>query len=174
MKRHAPDDAIRAALSRDDPAAVELIWDRYADDLLAFLQALLCSRHDAEDALQAVFLRIVHKRQRLARARRLEPYVYRTARNEAISCLRRKRRQRRPATERDRWLECAEAGRSGDDLAERVQTALAALASSQHEVVFLKLYRDKTFREIAGLLGISLNTAASRYRYGIEKLRTLL
>jgi DNA-directed RNA polymerase specialized sigma24 family protein len=36
------------------------------------------------------------------------------------------------------------------------------------------VYREKTFQEIARLLGISLNTAASRYRYGIERLRTLL
>ena len=61
---------------QDDPAAVVLLWDRYAHDLLAFLQALLCSRHDAEDVLQTVFIRIVRKRQYLANARSLDGYIF--------------------------------------------------------------------------------------------------
>ena len=51
---------------------------------------------------------------------------------------------------------------------------MSQLPQSQREVVVLKVYRDKTFREIARLLGVSLNTAASRYRYGMERLRGLL
>jgi DNA-directed RNA polymerase specialized sigma24 family protein len=38
----------------------------------------------------------------------------------------------------------------------------------------LKVYKDRTFKEIAELMGLSQNTAASRYRYGIHRLRTLL
>jgi hypothetical protein len=85
LDENRPDDVLRAALGRNDLAAVELMWDRYASDLLTFLQAVLCSRHDAEDVLQTVFVRIVHKRHRLARARCLDAYVYQIARNEAYS-----------------------------------------------------------------------------------------
>ena len=174
LQKNSADDPIRAALAQDDPAAVELIWDRYANDLLAFLQAVLCSRHDAEDVLQTVFVRIVCQRRRLARARRLDAYVYRIARNEAVTYLRRKKRQKRPETEPDRWLEDIVPDHRSDDLAEQIQVALARLAPAQREVVVLKIYREKTFQEIGQLLGISLNTAASRYRYGMERLHTLL
>jgi len=79
------DNILREALGRNDPAAVELMWERYAKDLLTFLQALLCSKHDAEDVLQTVFVRIVRKRHRLANARCLDAYVYRIARNVVLT-----------------------------------------------------------------------------------------
>ncbi len=174
MTTHSADDPIRAALARDDPAAVELIWDRYAGDLLAFLQAVLCSRHEAEDVLQTVFVRIVQKRGRLAQARCPNVYIYQIARNEVATYLRHKKRYRRPETEPGRWLEGAAGDRHSDDLAELLQVALAQLTPAQREVVVLKVYRSMTFREIAQLLGVSLNTVASRYRYAMDRLSGLL
>jgi len=61
-----------------------------------------------------------------------------------------------------------------NDLAEQLQAALARLPQPQREVIVMKIYRQKTFLEISRLLGLSQNTVASRYRYGMEKLRTLL
>jgi len=168
------DDPIQAALQRDHPDAVELLWDRYARDLLAFLQAVLCSRHDAEDVLQTVFIRIVRQRRRLAEARCLDAYVYQIARNEAARFLRRRGRKREDEAGAEPWLVAAEADSAPGELAEQLQAALAQLPPAQREVVVLKIYRDKTFQEIAAILELSQNTAASRYRYALEKLRVLL
>mgnify|MGYP006283373383 CR=1 FL=1 len=173
MERHAAEECIRAALARDDPVAVELIWDRYSTDLFAMLQALLGSRHDAEDVLQAVFVRIVRNRRQVAKARRLDAYVYRMARNEAISFLRR-RSGSRVCLDAERWLLPVEDDDRSHELAEELQKALARLPESQREVLLLKIYRDKTFQEIGELVNVSQNTAASRYRYALEKLRTML
>lgn len=168
------EDPIRAAFARDDPVAVELIWDRYACDLFAFLQATLRSRHDAEDVLQAVFVRIVDKRRRLAKADCLGAYVFRIARNEVADFLRIQRRKQENDAQIDSWLTAVDAGENATELAEELQRALAQLPQAQREIVVLKVYRDKTFREIGEMLGLSLNTVASRYRYGVEKLSTLL
>ncbi len=170
MNRHSAEDPIRAALGRDDPAAVALLWDRYAGDLLAFLQASLCSRHDAEDVLQTVFVRIVRKRRYLADARSLDGYIFQIARNEAASFTRARRRR----CGDDPWLEPVETDARPEEVAEELQAALARLPQEQREIVVLKIYRDKTFQEIGEMLGVSLNTAASRYRYGMEKLRAIL
>ncbi|UCD52222.1 MAG: RNA polymerase sigma factor [Phycisphaerales bacterium] len=172
MDDNAADAPIRAALARDDPAAVELIWDRYAADLLAFLAARLCCRDAAEDVLQALFVTIVRKRQTVARARCLTAYLYRMARHEAATYLR--RRRRRDAADAKPWLVPRETGDQPYDLAEQLQVTLGHLPRAQREVVVLKVYREKTFGEIAKLLGVSLNTTASRYRYGMERLRKLL
>jgi RNA polymerase sigma-70 factor (ECF subfamily) len=48
---------------------------------------------------------------------------------------------------------------------------LASLPAEQRAVVHLKLWEGLTFEEIAVALEIPLNTAASRYRYGVDKLR---
>ncbi|MBC8468113.1 MAG: sigma-70 family RNA polymerase sigma factor [Planctomycetes bacterium] len=174
MDENRSDNLLRAALGRNDPAAVELMWDRYAKDLLTFLQALLCSRHDAEDVLQTVFVRIVRKRHRLAKARCLDAYVYQIARNEAYSCINKRKRDKNTQKLPETWLNVTESNRETSELAEQLQAALAQLPQQQREVIVMKIYRQKTFLEISGLLGLSRNTIASRYRYGIEKLRNLL
>jgi RNA polymerase sigma-70 factor (ECF subfamily) len=149
-------------------------WQRYADSLLAYLVTALCSRHDAEDVLQTVFVRIASKRHKLAKASRLDAYIYRIARNEAVSYMRLRLRNRKGEAKMEPWLAASEAGGEHRDLVDLLEVALGRLPESQRQAVVLKVYREKTFQEIARLLGISLNTAASRYRYGIERLRTLL
>ncbi len=61
-----------------------------------------------------------------------------------------------------------------DEELRRLADALALLPYEQREVVVLHLKGDLTFREIAAVQGGSINTVQSRYRYGIEKLRSLL
>jgi DNA-directed RNA polymerase specialized sigma24 family protein len=65
---------------RDDPSALEMIWERYAPDMLGYLTGLHCSRHDAEDTLQEVFVTIARKRESVAKARFLKPYLFQLAR----------------------------------------------------------------------------------------------
>jgi RNA polymerase sigma-70 factor (ECF subfamily) len=174
LDKKLPDNMLRAALARNDPAAVELMWNRYASDLFAYLLVVLCSRHDAEDVLQTVFVRIVQKRHRLAKARRLDAYVYRIARNEAYSFIGRRKRELKIEAVNESWLIIPEDRQQTNELAEQMQAALVRLPEQQREVIVMKIYRQKTFLEISGLLGLSQNTIASRYRYGMEKLRTLL
>ena len=86
------------------------------------------------------------------------------------------RRKKNKATEplKETWLVVLESNRELDDLADRLQTALRRLPQPQREVIAMKIYGQKTFLEISQLLGLSQNTVASRYRYGMEKLRILL
>jgi RNA polymerase sigma-70 factor (ECF subfamily) len=174
LDKKQPDNMLRAALARNDPAAVDVMWNRYAGDLFAYLLAVLCSRHDAEDVLQTVFVRIVQKRHRLAKARHLDAYVFRIARNEASGFIRRRKRELKVGGLDESWLIVPEGHQELNELAEELQAVLARLPQQQREVIVMKIYRQKTFREISGLLGLSHNTVASRYRYGLEKLRTLL
>jgi RNA polymerase sigma factor (sigma-70 family) len=55
-----------------------------------------------------------------------------------------------------------------------IDDALKRLPTEQREVVYLKVFEGMTFQEIADRCEISINTAASRYRYAIEALRRTL
>lgn len=57
------------------------------------------------------------------------------------------------------------------DVAIAIESALRALPEEQREVIVLHLWGGLSFSEAAGALGVSPNTAASRYRYGLAKLR---
>ncbi len=174
MEPEPADRDILARLAANDPSALEMIWDRHASDLLGYLMSLLCSRHEAEDALQDVFVTIARKRSSVARARLLKPYLFRLARNVALNRLKRNRRMRQQRCDGSDWLAAKPAGEAADDPAPRLAASLAALPETQRAVLVLKFFRDKTFREIGQLMGTSENTAASRYRYGMAALKSLM
>jgi RNA polymerase sigma-70 factor (ECF subfamily) len=104
-------------------------------------------------------------------------FLYRLAHNLAIDWLRR-RQVRRDSEERlFRELDGAQQGAADPDtvlLARSFAEAMEKLPDEQRTIVQLKLWEALTFEEIAEAQGIPLNTAASRYRYALDKLRTLL
>ena len=61
-----------------------------------------------------------------------------------------------------------------DDTSRALQVALAKIPEKFREVITLKIWGDRTFDEIGEVLSVSPNTAASRYRYGMEALRRCL
>ena len=125
-------------------------------------------RETAEDVLQDAIVALWGKRERFSR---MEPgLVFQQIRRCAIDRARKeKRRKAREETfERD-FAPNFEPGPNGS-LGE-IKDALAGLSHDQQEVVVLKIWCGQTFEEIGSALGISPNTAASRYRYGIEHLR---
>lgn len=150
-----------------DPASIAAAYDRYGVSLYRLLFALLGSEADAEDALQEVFARLASGRAR--RVSDLKAYLYGAVRNEAVSILRRRRREvlfgfLLPGS--GRASPPADVARHSDLLA-----CLQRLPSEQREVVALKVFEEMTFAEIALLVKAPPNTVAARYRYAILKLR---
>jgi RNA polymerase sigma-70 factor (ECF subfamily) len=136
--------------------------------LYRYALMILADRVDAEDVLQQVFAAALS-----ARTLRVddEAAYFRTAvRNAAFSLLRRRRTVR--AAE-ELLVEPASADCSAAEIAALSQ-ALKALPPEQREVVHLHVYEGMTFREVAEATGQSINTISARYRYALDKLRTLL
>jgi RNA polymerase sigma-70 factor (ECF subfamily) len=98
------------------------------------------------------------------------PYVYRAVRNTALNFQRQESRTIQLEDEAA-WFEPI---RLMSEVALAVQEALYTLPSQQREVVVLHLWSEMTFCEIASLIGIPSDTAASRYRYALSKLRESL
>ena len=174
MSSDAADNRIRAALEAGDLVALTLVWDHYADDLFALLLSVLGSWHDAEDVLQEVFMKIARRRQLVATARNLRSYLLGMARHEAINLINRRPRHDELTDAAAPWLEPTDSGVSAPEMAQKLAVALAALPEEQRTVVTLKVFREMTFQGIADALDIPPDTAASRYRYGLKKLRTLM
>lgn len=165
---------IKASLEANDSSALDVIWNEYAPDLLGYLVSIHGSRHEAEDTLQEVFVTIATKRAYVAVARNLKGYLFRMARNTALNRIKREGRRREIHHQAADWLEVEASDAGGEDRSGLLATALARLPEKQRTVVVLKFFRDKTLSEIGDMLQISGNTAASRLRYGIEKLKNLL
>ena len=151
---------------------VEAAWAEYGKKLYWFALTMVCSSSDAEDVLQNVFLGMVRSVERGGEIRNMRAYLYRAVRNEALRVKR--MRSTESAVEVEQLPLLVAPNQQVVEEAMDVSRALSKLPEHQREVVVLKLYHDMTFDEIAAMSGVSLNTAASRYRYGIEKMRRVM
>jgi RNA polymerase sigma-70 factor (ECF subfamily) len=161
------------------PAEIELerIYDEHAQVLFAFLLNLTRSEEDTRDTLQEVFIKIARNPCALSAAREPRAFLIRLAHNTAVDLMRRrgtfdKHREQFRAEVDSEFAPSADP----DEAAFRLELskALGQLPVEQRAVVHLKLWEGLTFEQIAEALGVSANTAASRYRYGLDKLRALL
>jgi RNA polymerase sigma-70 factor (ECF subfamily) len=164
-------DPLLAALAEGREDAFAALYDRYGRSLFRVAWTLLRSRPDAEDAVQEVFLGLVRSRSTIARVENLRAYLFSALRHAAARLA---ARQPPAAAGAAAAANVPAPGEPDTELSGPLSRALAALPLPQREVVTLKVDGDLTFAEIAAVLGISLNTAASRYRYALEKLRALL
>ncbi len=156
-------------------AELERLYDAHASGLFHYLVTFTKTEADARDLLQELFIK-------LARGVKLElqnerAFLYRIAHNLAIDWLR--RRKLRWDSEERLMEDLADGHQQAPNpdaavLTQGFADAMKTLPDEQRTIMQLKLWDGLTFDEIATAQNIPLNTAASRYRYALEKLRTLL
>lgn len=182
-------DSVRAAVApAPDPDPIP--WRRWLEahgpKLLLFARQQTRSQEDAEDVFQEAMVKLIEKVQTgefHGGEEAWTPYLYTAIRRLAIDLSRRDdRRRRREDTVGDEaraelreapdpWFE---SDGSEDETRGQLEEALRELPAKFAEVIMMKIWGDKTFAEIGEALDISQNTAASRYRYGLEALRRKL
>lgn len=144
------------------------LYESKAAQLILYGRALGLSHAEAEDTVQEVF-------QALLALERCpenpEAYAVRSVRNRGLNFKRGLWRRVSREWKSRNWFETDELEDPREAAAMR---CLERLPMEQREVLVLKVWHGHTFEEIGTLLGISPNTASGRYRYGLERLRTVL
>lgn len=158
--------------------ALRRIYEKYRTDLLKLAAMLLHDAGEAEDAVHDVFVSFVGSARRLRVGGSLKGYLLTCVANNA------RNRNRAKQSRQTVGLDEAEAAVSDARTPEQWVTysetlsywsnVLARLPDDQREVVVLHLRAGMKFKQIAQLQGVSVNTAKGRYRYALEKLRSLL
>lgn len=148
-------------------------YETHAESLYRYALMILADPGAAEDAVHQAFAKVMEKPLETASIEHLGLYLRTAVRNECYRVLDRRRvfagllkgLPTRPI------LEQADHGLVREDEKNRLEKAIRRLPAEQREVLHLKVYEGQTFGAIAALTGVSLNTAASRYRYAIDGLR---
>jgi RNA polymerase sigma-70 factor, ECF subfamily len=156
---------------------LERLYDDHAQALFGFLLNVTRNEADTRDLLQELFIKITRQPELLQNVRNERAFLLTLSHHAAINLMR-----RRGTREKNYEHLGAESGSafapssSPDEQAFRkaLARALNDLPVDQRAVVHLKLWEGLTFEAIAETLKIPLNTAASRYRYGLDKLRERL
>lgn len=181
---HPTDEALAAAyIERDDQEAFRTLVDRHQERVFGYLLGMVRHRDTANDLFQETFFRVISAMRRergsYERQGRWLAWVMRIARNAALDHLRRRKKYADVDDEGDNsfWDRLTDDGPNADDRMstkvewETLQAGIRALPPEQREVVLLRHEADLTFREIAELTDVSINTALGRMRYALINLR---
>jgi len=157
--------------------AMVRVYEKYKNLLLKIAYALLNNRSAAEDVVHDVFVRLTESTDRLRVNGSLKGYLIRSLVNRVHNLNKAARlREAQDLTDDlracvskrpDQWILRSEE-------LDQLHDALEQLPYEQREVIALHLRGETTFKRIAQLQGVSINTTQSRYRYGIQRLRTIL
>lgn len=152
--------------TRADIATIEMLYRQHSPALVLFALALTGERSRAQDAVHHVFLKLL-ERGNLGHPIDVKAYLFACVRNAILNDAKVRERDV-PLNHESAWFDPP----NRDYAAElNLRRALGTLSDDQRQVTVLHIWGELTFSQIADVLGISPNTAASRYRYALAKLR---
>lgn len=184
-----PNDDVSSAPA-ESPSPSTIAWREWlaehAPRLVLFARQQSRSSEDAEDIVQDALVKLVEKLDAgefVGGQEAWMPYLYTTIRRLSIDLGRRDDRRRRredvvggeaEIDQREAFHPWFESESSDDETRALLEAGLKELPPKFAEVVVMKVWGERTFAEIGEALEISPNTAASRYRYGLEALKKKL
>jgi RNA polymerase sigma-70 factor (ECF subfamily) len=184
---HPTDEALAAAyIERDDENAFRTLVERHQERIFGYLLGMVRNREVANDLFQETFLRVISAMRRergsYERQGRWLAWVMTIARNSALDHLRRRKKWQDVDNDGEEtfWERMPDDMPIADDRLREIEQArllevcIRELPPVQREVVLLRHETDLTFREIADLTGVSINTALGRMRYALINLRRMM
>ncbi len=152
---------------------LEDLFTQFGANILGYLRTLVHDVYLAEDIMQNVFMRLHTCYDKRDSIKNIRAFAFTIARREALREISRNVKQANNVTQHQQVF--AAKNNSLPTLEVMcLEEALLSLPLEQRETIYLKIYRQLTFQEIASTLDITINTAASRYRYGMEKMQKML
>jgi len=152
-------------MRNNDLEHIRRLYVTLRQELFTYALSITRDRGLAEDAVHSAFASVLNSPKM---PKQLKPYVFRCVRNASIDLLKKQQRE----TPSDSLFD--EGEQSGIETALMMESALEQLSDDERETIMLKAYSGFTFKEIAQMRNISVNTASSWYRRGLEKMKTIL
>lgn len=184
------DETLLDRYREGDAAAFNALLARHSGPVYNFIFRFVRNEAHANDLLQEVFMRVVKGAREFRRQSKVTTWLYTIARNLCIDEGRKGKFRRGPSLDQSVGNDDDGGATLGDMVADanaqpearvadgelqpRIMSALAALNPDQREVFLMREVSGLSFQEIAAVVGVSENTAKSRMRYAIERLRKLL
>ncbi|HET8572717.1 MAG TPA: sigma-70 family RNA polymerase sigma factor [Edaphocola sp.] len=167
----------------DQTAAEELIA-RYQDNVYTTIYYLVKDRYIADDLFQDTFLKMLAHLQRnnYVEQGKFLPWILRIAHNLCIDYFRKAKQMVKVVLPDGSDLmellgeesHCHEQTMVKTEVEQSVQQMITLLPDEQRTVVVLRTYGDLSFKEIAEMTGVSINTALGRMRYALKNMRRMI
>jgi len=178
MRPMIQDQLLLWKFKRGSRDALRRIYEKYKNDLLKLAVSLVADVNTAEDVVQDVFVSFAQSAARIGLSGDLRKYLLTCVANRIRNRKRDQQRHEAIGIDGADGLLC-DPGRPEqwailNEELRSLSQAMARIPYEQREVVSLYMQGDMTFRQIAAIQNVSINTVQGRYRYGITKLRSIL
>jgi len=164
--------------------AFETLIRKHKDKVFAFILSKIKNYNLAHDVFQDTFIKVINslKRGKYNEEGKFVPWIMRIAHNLVIDHFRRQKKTRSIAPTDDFNIfdvisneeKNAEENMITDQITSDVRKLIEELPEDQKEVLKMRYYRDMSFKEIAEITDVSINTALGRMRYAVINLRKLV
>ncbi|MBO6575298.1 MAG: sigma-70 family RNA polymerase sigma factor [Rhodothermales bacterium] len=183
------EELVSAYAQRGDERAIRMLVERHQERVYGYLLGMVRDRTTADDLFQETFLRVLKalqgERAGYTRQGRFLGWVLRIARNAALDHLRSRKRWQDVDAGKDQdgsgfWDHLKDDATPVDHEIDQgtqrawLRQAIEKLSPEQREVLLLRHEAELTFREIAALTDVSINTALGRMRYALLNLRRMM
>jgi RNA polymerase sigma-70 factor (ECF subfamily) len=172
---HQPDNVP----PQDDLAKLDEIIAEYEAPLLRYAARILNNSSASQDVVQTTFIKLCHHWRNDAHATpQLSAWLYRVTHNAAVDYLRKESRRRALLRQHSEERQClSQPNRDGPGLSEMAQRAarsLQSLSLRERQIVILKVYEEKSYREISEIAGLSEGNVGYILHHAMKKLAATL
>ena len=178
------DDALVTLYLQGNNTAFDILLNRHQDRLFNYIFFLVRSREVAEDIFQETFVKAITTLQqgRYTDDGKFAAWITRIAHNLVIDQFRIERNENSISNDEAEFDLLNDAKLSEGTIENRmvneqvlrdVRALIDELPDCQREVVFMRYYQDLSFKEIADMTGVSINTALGRMRYAVLNMRRI-
>ena len=184
MSEQIKDRALIKQYIQGNEACLEMLINKHKNKVFTTILLIVNDTYIAEDLFQETFIKVIKtfKSGKYNEEGKFLPWVVRIARNLAIDHFRKSKRMP-TITSQDgedifRTIEIRESNREESYIRNQrddtVRQIINMLPAEQKEVLVLRHYGDMSFKEIAELTGVSINTALGRMRYALNNMRKII
>lgn len=178
------DDALVQAYINGNNHAFDILLDRYQNKLFSYIYFLVRDKDLADDVFQETFVKaiVMMQQKRYVFSGKFSSWIMRIAHNYVIDLFRQEKKMNVSSIESGESSMNVEKNMIEDNVEsvivcqqtrEEVKRMIEMLPQAQREIVYMRYYQELSFKEIADILDISINTALGRMRYALMNLRKM-
>ena len=179
------DESLVEMFANGNNQAFDILLERHKDRVYNYILLIVRNREMAEDIFQETFMRAIMtiKQGRYMENGKFSSWICRIAHTQIIDIYRRERNEKTVSNEEyeeqdlfnDAKLceENIEDKMVREQVLQDVNNLMLHLPDEQREVVYMRYYQDLSFKEIADITGVSINTALGRMRYAVMNMRRM-
>lgn len=179
------DEELALSYTNGSNRAFDILLERNQSKLFSYILFVVRDREQANDLFQETFVKIITKLQegKYTTTGKFGAWIMRIAHNVIMDWYRSKRSDKTVEQSNDNDLSKfspadlldlnVENRYVNDQVMSDVKKIMNLLPATQREVVFMRFYQDLSFKEIAELTNVSINTALGRMRYAILNMRRI-